>query len=108
MTKILCGDVFDGAISQMCDMRLRAMRIISGNSLKTLLLILMIILYSSSLIRILSVLIIPYQGGTDRVVIGSIWVFRMYVAMYRNPDNGTEIQNYACRRSGIMTQAQDY
>ena len=26
----------------------------------------------------------------------------MYVAMVRKPENGVEIQNYACGRSGIM------
>ena len=28
--------------------------------------------------------------------------FPMYVAMYRKPENGAEIQNAALRRSGIM------
>ena len=28
--------------------------------------------------------------------------FPMYVAIYRNPENGAEIQNSACGRSGIM------
>ena len=43
-----------------------------------------------------------YCSGTDRVVIGSIWFLRMYVAMDRKPENGAEIQNSACGRSGIM------
>ena len=40
----------------------------------------------------------------DRVVIGSIWFFPMYVAMNRRPDNGAEIQNSACGQSRIMMQ----
>ena len=52
------------------------MIIIGGNLLKNVLLILIIISHSYSLLCILSMLMIPYQGGTDRVVIGSIWIFR--------------------------------
>ena len=48
------------------------MRLIGGNSFKTLLLILMSIVHSYSLLRIFSVLMSPYYGGTDRVIIGSI------------------------------------
>ena len=40
----------------------------------------------------------------DRVVIGYIWFFPMYVAIKRNPDNGEEIQNAACGQSGIIMQ----
>ena len=50
------------------------MRIIGGKSLKTSLLILMRIPHRYSLLRISYVLMIPYRGGTDRVVIGSIGV----------------------------------
>ena len=50
------------------------MRLIGGNSLKTLLLILLSIAHSSSLLWISYVLMSPYRGGTDRVVIGSSWV----------------------------------
>ena len=52
------------------------MIIISGNLLKTLLLILMIITHISSLLLISYVLMSPYHGGMDRVVIGLIWVCR--------------------------------
>ena len=52
------------------------MRLIGGNLLKTLLLILIGISNSSSLLSISSVMMSPYQGGMDRVVIGYIFVFR--------------------------------
>ena len=71
------------------------MIIIGGKLLKTFLLILMSIAHSSSLLLISYVLMSAYRGGMDRVVIGSIWFFPMYVAIKRNPDNGEEIQNAA-------------
>ena len=58
------------------------MRLVGGNLLKTLLLILMIIAYSYSLLRISYVPMSPYRGGMDRVVIGSIWVCR-YMWMWK-------------------------
>ena len=79
------------------------MRLIGGKSLKTLLLILMSIIHSYSLLRISYVLMSPYCGGTDRVVIGSILVCQ-YVEIDRKSENGVEIQNSACRWSGIMMQ----
>ena len=63
-------------ISQICEMRVRDMRLIGGNFLKTLLLILMSIAHSYSLFWISYVLMSPYCGGTERVIIGSIWVFQ--------------------------------
>ena len=42
------------------------MRLIGGNSLNNLLLVLIIVTHSSSLLRISYVLMIPYCGGTDR------------------------------------------
>ena len=78
------------------------MRLIGGNSLKTSLIILMSIAHSSSILQISYVLMSSYRSGTDRVVIGSIWFLRMYVAMDRKPENGAEIHNSACGRSGIM------
>ena len=68
--------MFDGSIIEMCEVRVRDMRLIGGNVLKTLVLILMSIAHSSSTLRISYVLMIPYRGGKYRVVIGSIWVFR--------------------------------
>ena len=58
----------------MYETRLWSMRLIGGNSLNTLLLILMSITHSSSVICISSVLMSPYLCGTYMVVIGSIWV----------------------------------
>ena len=69
-----CGGMFDGAINQICKMRVRAMRLIGGNLLKTSFLILMCIANSYSLLWISCVLISPYHSDTDRVVIGLIWV----------------------------------
>ena len=78
------------------------MRLVGGKSLKTLLLVLMSTSHSYSLLRISYMLMSPYHGGTDRVVIGSIFFFPMYVTMDRKPENGVEIHNSACGRSGIM------
>ena len=80
------------------------MIIIGGKLLKTFLLILMSIAHRFSLLLISYVLMSTYRGGMDRVVIGSIWVFSMYVAMKRNPDNGEDIQNAECGQSGIIMQ----
>ena len=71
---ICCGGMFDGCIIHMCEARVRTMRLIGGNSLKTLLLILMSIAHSYSILCISYVLMSPYCSGMDRVVIGSIWV----------------------------------
>ena len=73
------------------------MRLISGNLLKTLLLILMSIALRSSLPQMSYVLMSPYHGGH--------WinlVFLMYVAMDRKPEIGSEIHTAACRRLGII------
>ena len=77
----------DGAISEMCEMRVQAMRLMGGNLLKTLLLILVSIVRKYSFLLISSVMMSPYLGGMDRVVIGSIWLLRMYVSMDRNLEN---------------------
>ena len=66
--------MLDEAIIEMCEVRVRAMRLIGGNLLNTLLIILMSIAHRFSLLRISSVMMSPYHGGIDRVVIGSIWV----------------------------------
>ena len=76
------------------------MRLISGNSLNTLLLILMSIAYSYSLLRISYVIMSPYRGGIYRLCINLS--LKMYVAMDSNLDNGVEIQNAACGWSWIM------
>ena len=76
---IYCGGMFDGAISHMCEVRVRAMRLIGGNFFKTSLLILMSIAHSYSILQISYVLMIPYCGGTDRVVIGSFWDSHVFV-----------------------------
>ena len=73
---ICCGGMFDESISHMCEVRVRSVRLIGVNLLKTLLLILMSIANSSSLFRISYVLMIPYHYGTDRVFIGYILVFQ--------------------------------
>ena len=52
------------------------MRLIGGNLLKTSLLILMSIAHSYSLLQVSYVLVIPYCGGMDRVVIGSIFIYQ--------------------------------
>ena len=75
--------MFDGSISQMCKVGVRAMRFIGGNSLKTSLLILISIAHSPSILRISYVLMSPDRGGRYRVVIESIWVLLMYVEMDR-------------------------
>ena len=71
-----CEGMFDGAISQMCKVMVLSMRLIGGNLLKTLLLILMSSIHRSYLLQVLYVLISSYCRGTDRVVIVSIWVFQ--------------------------------
>ena len=48
------------------------MRLIGRNSLNNFVLILIIIAHSSSLLRISSVLMSPYNGGMERVFTGSI------------------------------------
>ena len=60
----------------MCDIIVQAIRLIVENLLKIFLPILVSITHSSYLLQILSVMMSPYQGGTDRVVIVSIWVFQ--------------------------------
>ena len=70
------GGMYNGAISNMREMMVKAMEIIGGNSLKNLLLILISIAHSSSILWILSMLMITYRGGMDRVAIGSIGVFQ--------------------------------
>ena len=67
--------MFDGSIIRICDMRVWSMRLISGNWLKTLILILMSITHSYSLLRISYVLMSPHHIGTDSVIIESIWGF---------------------------------
>ena len=71
--------MFDGDISQIYEVRVRAMSLIGGNLLKTSLLILMSIAHSYSILQISYVLMIPYCGGTDRVVIGSFWDSHVFV-----------------------------
>ena len=90
-----CGGMPDGSIRQMYKMRVLAMIIIGVKLLKTILLILMSLVRNFSLLQISSVLMSPYRGGMYRVVIGYIWFSPMYMAMDRNPDNGTEIHNSA-------------
>ena len=59
----------------MCEMRVQSMSLIGGNLLNTLLLILMIITHSSSLLQISYVLMSPYRGDMERVVIFDQFVF---------------------------------
>ena len=73
---ICCGGVFNGNISQVCEVRVRSTRLIGGKLLKTSLLILMSIAHSYSLLRISYLLTSPYCSGTDRVVIASIEVLQ--------------------------------
>ena len=68
--------MFDGEISQMCKVKVRAMRIIGGNLLNILLLVLISIVHSDSLLRVSCVMMSPYIGGMDRLVIGPVWVFQ--------------------------------
>ena len=71
------------------------MRIIGGNLLKTLLLILMNTTHRYSLLLIPSIMMSPYQGGIH-------FGFPMYVKMDRNLENGAYIHNAAYGRLGIM------
>ena len=68
---ICCEGMFYGAKSNMCKMRVRAMRLIGGNSLNNFLLILASIAHISSLLRISYVLMSPYQCGTEKLSSGS-------------------------------------
>ena len=71
------------------------MRLIGGNSLNTLLLILMSITHSSSLLGISSRW---YGQGCHWINLG----LSIYAAMNRKPDNGEEIQNAEIRPAGII------
>ena len=66
---VFCGGMFHVSIIQIFEIRVKSTRFISGNLLKTLLLILMSIAHIYSLLWISYVLMSPYRGGTDRVVI---------------------------------------
>ena len=41
-----------------------------------------------------------YQDGMDKASIGLIWGFQCMID--QNPENGYEIQNSACGRSGVI------
>ena len=78
------------------------MRLIGGKPLNNFLLILMSITHryfsTSDLICADDSISWWYAQGGHWINLG----LPMYVEIYRDPENGAEIQNYACGRSGIM------